>query len=68
MTWVLLHNPFLKYYQTLSKVMREGYSMGRIIRRIWHLFKKRPDPYSALVYLFMQLGTRKDARAVPPTE
>ncbi len=38
---------------TLSKVMREGYSMGRIIRRIWHLFKKHPDPYLTLVYLFM---------------
>jgi radical SAM superfamily enzyme YgiQ (UPF0313 family) len=52
----------------LSRVMREGYSMGRIIRRIWHLFKKHPNPYSALVYLFMQLGTRKDVRTVPRPE
>ena len=53
---------------TLSKVMREGYSMGRIFRRIWHLFKKRPDPYLTLVYLIMQLGTRKDVRTTPRSE
>jgi radical SAM superfamily enzyme YgiQ (UPF0313 family) len=53
---------------SVSKVMREGYSMGRIIRRIWHLFKKHPDPYSAIVYLFMQLGTRKDTRTAPHPE
>ena len=50
---------------TQSKVMREGYSMGRIFRRVWHRFKKRPDPYVTVVHLIMQLGTRKDTRTVP---
>jgi len=49
---------------TLSKVMREGYSMGRIFRRVWHLFKKHPDPYVTVVHLIMQFGTRKDTRTV----
>jgi len=53
---------------TQSKVMREGYSMGRIFRRVWHLFKKRPDPYLTVVHLIMQLGTRKDTRTAPPPE
>ena len=53
---------------TLSKVMKEGYSMGRIFRRVWHLFKKRPDLYLTLVNFIIQLGTRKDVRTTPRPE
>jgi len=53
---------------TLSKVMKEGYSMGRILRRVWHLFKKRPDPYLTIVSFIIQLGTRKDTRTAPSPE
>ncbi len=49
----------------LLEAMKEGYSLGRIIRRVWHLSKKHPDPYLALVYLLSQLGTRKDVRTAP---
>jgi len=68
---LLFEHPTLgidKAEATLSKVMKEGYSMGRIFRRVWHLFKKRPDPYLTLVNFIIQLGTRKDVRTVPRPE
>ncbi len=51
----------------LSEAMRKGYSMSRILRRVWRAFRRHPDPYLNMIYFFTQLGIRKDIRTVPRT-
>ncbi|MEW5723631.1 MAG: radical SAM protein [Thermodesulfobacteriota bacterium] len=46
-----------------DQVMKEGYSLGRILRRTLHTLRKRPSLGVGLTSFFTQLGLRKVYRA-----
>lgn len=49
-------------YSLNSQVLREGFSMGRILRRTFSTFRHRPSPGVALNSFFTQLGMGKAFR------
>jgi radical SAM superfamily enzyme YgiQ (UPF0313 family) len=51
-----------KMYALNSQVLREGFSMGRILRRTFSTFRHRPSPGVALNSFFTQLGMGKAFR------
>jgi radical SAM superfamily enzyme YgiQ (UPF0313 family) len=51
-----------KMYALNSQVLREGFSMGRILRRTFSTFRHRPSPGVALNSFFSQLGMGKAFR------
>lgn len=51
-----------KMYALNSRVLREGFSMGRILRRTFNTFRNRPSAGVALNSFFTQLGMGKAFR------
>ncbi|MGD8521791.1 MAG: radical SAM protein [Desulfobacterales bacterium] len=51
-----------KMYALNSQVLREGFSLGRILRRTFNAFRHRPSPGVALNSFFTQLGMGKAFR------
>ena len=47
----------------LTEIMKEGYSMGRILRRVWRDFRRQPSFTLVMFSLFTQLAIRQAARA-----
>ena len=50
-------------YEANTRVLHEGFSMGRILSRTLHTFRNRPSPGVGMSSFFTQLGMRKSFRA-----
>lgn len=49
-------------FEENARVMREGYTLGRILKRTWQAVRNRPAPSVGLNSFFTQLGLRKGYR------
>jgi hypothetical protein len=52
-------------YDLNSRVLSEGFSMGRILSRSFNTFRHRPSLGATLSSVFTQLGIRKAFRRMP---